>query len=84
MSKFSERLKFARTAKGYSHSKLVTVIGQHRQSEISRWERGHRKPNIEAAAHLATALEVSLDWLAGLSDEGGPEPECVSDPLEDT
>ena len=35
---------------------------------IGRYERDEAKPSIEAAARLATLLEVSLDYLVGNSD----------------
>jgi transcriptional regulator with XRE-family HTH domain len=35
---------------------------------ISKYERDEVKPSIEMATQLAEALEISLDYLTGLSD----------------
>jgi transcriptional regulator with XRE-family HTH domain len=40
---------------------------------VQRWELGSSKPSFEAAADLATALDVSLDYLAGNSDNASNE-----------
>ena len=36
---------------------------------MGRYERGEVTPSIEMAVRIAQALEISLDWLAGLNDE---------------
>jgi transcriptional regulator with XRE-family HTH domain len=67
---FGERLKEARLAKGWTHTKLAEVSGVH-ENNISTYERGIYEPRIFTAVCLADALGVSLDWLAGRSEKGG-------------
>lgn len=45
---------------------------------VGKYERGEVCPSVDVAARLASALSVSLDYLAGASDELGEEdPEAV-------
>jgi transcriptional regulator with XRE-family HTH domain len=39
------------------------------QSQVSRYENGENDPTSEVLAALARALDVSADWLLGLTDE---------------
>jgi transcriptional regulator with XRE-family HTH domain len=61
---FSERLKEARLAKGFSRSNLVEKSGVSYTAIYNIEERNHL-PNLFIAICLAETLEVSLDWLAG-------------------
>lgn len=38
-------------------------------NQISRYERGMQVPSLEIAAKIANILDVSLDYLVGLSDD---------------
>ena len=65
---FGNRLKAARKMRGWSQQKLADEADTH-QSRIADWENGRFDIFLWAAARLAVALNVSTDYLAGLSDE---------------
>ena len=44
------------------------------QSDYSKLEAGKRYMTFEQCRRLATALETSMDYLAGLTDEKKPYP----------
>jgi len=64
---FGERLLSTRKKKKISQDELAKKIGAHAPI-IGRYEREEVKPSIEIATKIAEALEVSLDYLTGLSD----------------
>jgi transcriptional regulator with XRE-family HTH domain len=39
---------------------------------VSGWERGRNLPRLDYLVAMARVLNVSLDWLCGLSERGGP------------
>jgi len=65
------RLKELRKKKGYTqvHIQMVTGIDQ---SDYSKIENGHRYLTIEQAKRLAIALNTSVDYLVGLTDNPKP------------
>ncbi len=64
---FGERLLSTRKKKKISQDELAKKIGAHAPI-IGRYERDEVKPSVEIATKIAEALEVSLDYLTGLSD----------------
>jgi len=64
---FGTRLLNTRKKKKMSQDELAKTIGVH-APVIGRYERDEVKPSIETATKIAKALEVSLDYLTGLSD----------------
>jgi len=64
---FGKRLLEARKKKGFSQDEVAKLLNT-KAPVIGRYERDEAKPNIEAAARLASLLEVSLDYLVGNSD----------------
>ena len=70
LSVFGKRLKEARTEKKISQKELSALAGVSTVM-ISSYERSDEKggnPSLANAAAIANALNVSLDWLCGLSD----------------
>lgn len=68
-SDFKNRLKEARTKKGFSQSELAKMVGVH-VTNISRYERGENKPTSDVLAKLANALDTTVDFLmSGSLDE---------------
>lgn len=59
---FKERLKKARSEKGFSQSELAKAIEVH-VTNISRYERGENKPTSEVLNKLSNALGVTADYL---------------------
>lgn len=76
IAKFSARLKQARNSANMTQSQLAEKAGMT-QSKVSTYEseKCTSVPGLDAAAALAAALGVSLDWLAGISDELKPTTE---------
>ena len=66
-------MKVLRKERGYSQVKrqMLTGIGQ---SDYSKIESGKRNMTFEQCRRLAMALETSMDYLAGLTDESLPYP----------
>jgi len=64
---FGSRLLQARKKKGISQEELAKHLGT-KGPAIGRYERDEMKPSIEAATKMAQVLEVSLDFLVGVTD----------------
>ena len=73
------RLKQLRLEKGYTQIKMQMLTGID-QSDYSKLENGKRYYTFEQCRRLALALETSMDYLAGLTDEKKPSPS----PLDST
>ena len=76
---FEERLKIARSACKISQQRLAEKIFVS-QAAYSKYEMGQATPNPDMLARLASELNVSADWLIGLTDEPKPvsKPSMVS------
>lgn len=61
-------LKIARLRRGLSQKELAEIIGV-KNTAISRWESGYNKISTGKLIKLAQVLEVSTDFLLGLSDK---------------
>lgn len=67
------RLKELRKEKGFSQVKMQLLTGID-QSDYSKIERGKRYYTFEQCKKIALALDTSMDYLAGLTDEKKPYP----------
>lgn len=67
------RLKELRKAKGYTQIKMQHLTGID-QSDYSKIETGRRYYTFEQCKRIATALDTSMDYLAGLTDDPRPYP----------
>ena len=67
------RLRELRKKKGYTQIKMQMLTGID-QSEYSKLERGVRNLSFSQCVRLATVLDTSMDYLAGLTDEPKPYP----------
>ena len=65
---FTDRLKKSITERGLTQRMLATLIGTTEQS-VSRWANGNRTPNADMLYKMCKALDVSADYLLGLSEE---------------
>ncbi|MGB0498642.1 MAG: helix-turn-helix domain-containing protein [Rubricella sp.] len=66
---FRERMSAAMAAKGMTRSDLARATGTDRSTVGQILAEGStRLPNLQIAADCAGALDVSLDWLAALTD----------------
>ncbi len=69
---FAERLKQAREACSLKQNELAKIVGVT-PATISAYEnsdggKNGKKPTLENAQNIASALGVSLDWLCGLNE----------------
>ena len=67
MSSFSVRLKELRIEKSLSQEQLAKSVGLS-HTAIGLWELNKRIPNLNAVIVLAKFFNVSLDYLAGLTE----------------
>ncbi len=62
------RITELRKQKGWSQSELAKQIQVSREI-VGRYERGDAVPSIDIAKRMADAFEVSLDYLAGSTEQ---------------
>lgn len=67
------RLKELRLEKNYTQVKMQMLTGID-QSDYSKIENGRRFYTFEQCRRIALALDTSMDYLAGLTDEKRPYP----------
>lgn len=70
MNLLQERLKRWRYDHYVTQQQLADKIGYPRNT-LQSWETGKRLPGYEAIIALCRAMDVSADWLLGLSDKQG-------------
>lgn len=68
MENFNERLRLCRQQKGLSQEDAAYAL-EIRYSTYRRYEHGGTEPNISLAARIADYFGVSLDYLAGRTDD---------------
>jgi transcriptional regulator with XRE-family HTH domain len=62
-----DRLQSYRVKRGYTQESLAQALGIEKK-QVSRWETGSTIPGSEKLADIARVLNVSTDYLLGLSD----------------
>ena len=67
------RLKQLRKERGYTQIKMQIMTGID-QSDYSKIENGKRYYTFEQCKKLAIALDTSMDYLAGLTNDKNPYP----------
>lgn len=67
MQYFGEKLYLLRKSKGWTQQQLANKVGLVKSS-ISAYEKSAKYPSIEVLINLCEVLEVSADYLIGLSD----------------
>ena len=73
MNKFGDRLKNARKLKGLTQKELADMINAKHNS-VSNWENNHNKPDPDTIELLCGVLDVSPNYLLGVSS-----PEILND-----
>lgn len=73
MSDYMLRLKELRKQRGYTQVKMQLLTGID-QSDYSKIEKGKRYNTFEQCKRIALALDTSMDYLAGLTDDPAPYP----------
>ena len=71
-----DRLKNLRKARGYTQVKMQILTGID-QSDYSKLENGKRYYTFEQLKRIAIALDTSMDYLAGLTDDPKPYPRKI-------
>ena len=71
------RLKKLRIEKGYTQIKMQHLTGID-QSDYSKIENGKRYYTFEQCNSVVLALDTSMDYLAGLTDEKKPYPRSMN------
>lgn len=64
----SDRLRQARESMDLSQDDLADRLG-FGASQMNRYENGKQDPSAEMLTRMAAELEVTTDWLLGLSDK---------------
>ena len=67
------RLKDLRRERGFSQIRMQILTGID-QSDYSKIETGKRNMSFEQCRRIALALDTSMDYLAGLTDDPTPYP----------
>lgn len=73
------RLTELRKERGYTQIKMQMLTGID-QSDYSKIESGKRYYTFEQCKRIATALQTSMDYLAGLTDVKDPYPRKADEP----
>ena len=71
------RKKDLRIKRGYTQIKMQHLTGID-QSDYSKIENGKRYYTFEQCKRIALALDTSMDYLAGLTDEKKPYPRSMN------
>lgn len=66
MIDFSQNLRDVVQNRGMSQQELARKVGTT-EATISRYMTGINKPNVEIVAKIAEVLQISVDYLLGLS-----------------
>ena len=72
---FGERLKAARSQRGYTQEQLAQQIGVAK-STLTGYEKGNREPDVFKIKKIVEALNVDADYLLGI--EKAPSEDCAS------
>ena len=73
------RLRDLRKERGYTQVRMQMLTGID-QSDYSKIESGKRYYTFEQCRRIALALETSMDYLAGLTNEKEPYPRAEQHP----
>lgn len=73
----AQRIRDARERRGLTQAALAAQLGVARPM-IAQWETGTRNPWISTLKRLATALDVSYEWLAFGEERTMPHEETPS------
>lgn len=68
MSTFSKHLKILRLEKQFTQKQLGELSGTSERT-IQDYEAGKRKPGLDVLIALSGALDVSIDYLVGCSND---------------
>ena len=67
METWNEKIREARRAKGWSQQKVADILGVTRAC-FSNYEQGTREPTIALLKAICEILDISADYLIGITD----------------
>lgn len=67
MTTFAKRLKELRLENNYTQTRMAEQLGIRQQSYV-RYEMGTGEPSLETLVAIAKLLNVTTDYLLGLTD----------------
>lgn len=70
------RIREIRKEKGLSQKEIAKMINMN-QTQYSRYERGENEIKVNVLIDICRALEVSSDYILGLTDDPRPVKETV-------
>lgn len=73
---FGERLVKAREDAGYNQKQLANVLGIT-PTRLNYWEKDKREPDVYNIKQIASALNISADYLIGNDTVSTPIPICL-------
>lgn len=73
------RIRRLREANGYTQEEFGKMLGEKGKQQVYKWEKGDHIPNGEAVAKIARALNVTTDYLLGLTND--PQGHITEDDL---
>lgn len=76
---FNERLTIARKAAGYTQTTISEQLMIDR-TRYGKWESGKASPSFDMLASICVLLDVSADYLIGLTDD--PRRNTIKEPAE--
>lgn len=76
---FRQRLKEIRLKRDWSQAELARQAGIT-PAAVNQFEKGPRMPSLPILQNIAAALDVSIDYLAGVSDH--PNEPKVADQFQ--
>lgn len=76
---FSARIRALRGA--MSQTTFARKFGV-KQTTYSGWEQGIKEPSFKMIAKMALDLDISADWLLGLSDDRTGKVTTIADPQQ--
>lgn len=65
---FNKRLKKARNLRGFTQQNMADALNTGLRN-YQKYEQGDRRPTYESLVIIATKLDVTTDYLLGLTDE---------------
>lgn len=76
-----DRLLQLRKSMGYSQEELGEILDLS-LNQVSKYELGQNKPGGDVIGRMASVLNVSADYLLGLSDDAAPSVDGGLTPYE--
>lgn len=70
LMQIGNRLSVCRQNKNLTQEVLAGKLGVTPQA-LSKWERGISLPDVSMLADISRVLEISVDWLLGVEQQGG-------------